>query len=156
MGVWSDMTGALDHAAGSTDEAIGRTFDNQPGGGVIDGTTETVTGVGEAVLDVPADAFNATTGTGQNLGWFGVIDRQADPRSWDGDQSDWADPSEATTGISGFFAGATQAGGHVVGEAAEGAGTSLWNQPKVLALAVLAVLVVLAPYAQTAANLSEN
>jgi hypothetical protein len=36
VGVWSGITGALDHAAGSTDEAIGRQFDDTEGGGFAD------------------------------------------------------------------------------------------------------------------------
>lgn len=106
----------------------------------------------EAIADVPADAFNAATGTGENLGWFGVVDRKLDPRSWDGEQPDWAEPADWNDGISGFFAGATQAGGHVAGEAASGAGQSLWRQPKVLALVSLVVLAVLGPYAEMLAT----
>lgn len=36
MGLWSGVTGALDDAAGSTDEAVGRQFDDEQGGGFID------------------------------------------------------------------------------------------------------------------------
>lgn len=36
MGVWSGVAGALDHAAGSVDEAVGRQFDDTQGGGVSD------------------------------------------------------------------------------------------------------------------------
>ncbi|MDS0280631.1 hypothetical protein [Haloarcula onubensis] len=38
--VWGAVTGALDHAAGSVDESIGRQFDDEPGGGFAD-ITET-------------------------------------------------------------------------------------------------------------------
>lgn len=41
MGVWSSVTGALDHAAGSFDESIGRQFDDTPGGGFADADTWT-------------------------------------------------------------------------------------------------------------------
>jgi hypothetical protein len=109
----------------------------------------------QRLLDVPADAGETTTGTGENTGWFGAFDRAADPRSWSGEEPDWAEPSEQTDGISGFFAGATGATGHVVDEASSGAGSALMQSPKLLALAVLAFLMVLAPYAGMAANLSE-
>jgi len=71
--------------------------------------------VGEAVVDVPADAVNATTGTGQNLGWFGAIDRGLDPRS----PGEWADPEEAPGGLSGFFNGATGATTALAGDVGE-------------------------------------
>jgi hypothetical protein len=35
-GVVESVTGALDHAAGSVDESIGRQFDDEPGGGFAD------------------------------------------------------------------------------------------------------------------------
>lgn len=60
-----------------------------------------------ATLDVPADAANATTGTGENLGWFGKIDRALDPRNVDDDE--WAEPSGSTSGLSGFFQAGTGA-----------------------------------------------
>jgi len=133
------VAGVADDAAGSTDEAVGRTFDNEAGGGVVDGTVETTTGVGTAVLDVPADAVNATLGTGENLGWFGVIDRKMDPRSWgSGPDPDWADPSDATTGISGFFRGATGAAG------------GLARQPILLVLLGLGALLAVGPALLTA------
>jgi uncharacterized protein YjbJ (UPF0337 family) len=150
-----DVAGVGDHLAGNMDEAVGRTFDDQQGGGVVDGTVDAVAGVGERALDVPADALNATTGTGENLGWFGEFDRAADPRSWSGEEPDWAEPSEQTDGISGLFAGATGATGHVVDEASSGAGNVLLRTPKLLALLVVAILVMLAPYARAAANLSD-
>jgi hypothetical protein len=85
------------------------------------GFLDTVTGgaveVGERIIDVPADAVNATTGTGENLGWFGTIDKKLDPRSVDDDE--WAEPSEANDGLSGFFkagTGATTALGAKTGE----------------------------------------
>lgn len=36
MGLYDDVAGALDHAAGSTDEAVGRQFDDEPGGGFVE------------------------------------------------------------------------------------------------------------------------
>ena len=66
-------------------------------GGLVDSAVN----VGEAIVDVPADAVNATTGTGENLGWFGEIDRALDPRNVADDE--WADPSGATSGLSGFL-----------------------------------------------------
>lgn len=41
MGIWNTIAGAADHAAGSTDEAFGRQFDNQEGGGIADADTYT-------------------------------------------------------------------------------------------------------------------
>jgi hypothetical protein len=111
--------------------------------------------LGTRALDVPADAWETTTGTGENTGWFGEFDRQADPRSWNGEEPDWAEPSEQTDGISGFFGAATGATGHVVDEASSGAGNALLQTPKFLALLVIAGLLMLAPYASVAANLSE-
>lgn len=151
-----DVAGVGDHLAGSTDEAVGRTFDDTPGGGVVDGTVDAATGLGERVLDVPADAVNATTGTGENLGWFGVVDRQLDPRSWSGEEPDWAEPSEATTGISGFFAGATGATSEVADQAATGAGQSLLRTPKVAVLLVVAALALLAPYVDVLGGLLDE
>lgn len=42
-GLVDSITGALDHASGSVDEAIGRQFDSQSGGGIAD-TGPVVTG----------------------------------------------------------------------------------------------------------------
>jgi hypothetical protein len=112
--------------------------------------------IGRRILDVPADAINATTGTGENTGWFGEFDQQADPRSWNGEEPDWAEPSEQTNGISGFFGAATGATGHVVDEASSGAGNALLQTPKFLALLVVAALMMLAPYASMATNLTEG
>ena len=36
MGAWDDLVDAADHAAGSTDEAVARQFDDQQGGGFAD------------------------------------------------------------------------------------------------------------------------
>ena len=44
MGMFSGITGTLDHLAGSTDEAIGRQFDDEPGGGFADPDTWTSAG----------------------------------------------------------------------------------------------------------------
>ncbi len=141
MGGFLDgIASTLDHAAGSTDESIARTFDDESGGGVFD--PDTYVSAGEDVLDVPADAWNATTGTGEDLGWFGELDRALDPRSWDGEEPDWAEPSEETDGISGFFAGATGATGEIVNEAAEGAMGPLLRNPALLFLVLLVVLYV--------------
>lgn len=147
---YNKVAGVTDHLAGSTDEAVGRQFDDTKGGGFTD--PDAYVGFGEDVLDVPADAINATTGTGENLGWFGVVDRKLDPRSWDGEEPDWAEPSERNDGISGFFAGATQVGGHVTDEATRGAAPALFQSPKLLALLALFVLSLLAPYADLAAS----
>jgi hypothetical protein len=147
---YNKVAGVTDHLAGSTDEAVGRQFDDREGGGFTD--PDAYVGFGEDVIDVPADAWNATTGTGENLGWFGEIDRKLDPRSWNGEDPDWAEPSEATDGISGFVAGATGATGEIVDEASKGAGASLKRNPKLLALVVVVVLSLLAPYVRVLAE----
>lgn len=41
-GIFDDVAGGLDHLAGSTDEALGRTFDDSKGGGLLDGFQQTV------------------------------------------------------------------------------------------------------------------
>jgi len=74
------------------------------GSGLIDGAIDTGVGIGEAVLDVPADAINASTGTGENLGWFGVADRRLDARNLYKDDVEWAEP---TADNDGFWSGVT-------------------------------------------------
>jgi hypothetical protein len=63
MGILGDaydtVAGAADHAAGSVDEAVGRTFDSKPGGGVVDGAVET----GEAVYSATAGAADFAAGS---------------------------------------------------------------------------------------------
>lgn len=144
------VAGPADHLAGSTDESIARQFDDTKGGGFAG--PDAYVGFAEDVIDVPADAVNATTGTGENLGWFGVIDRKLDPRSWDGNEPDWAEPNDRNTGISGFFAASTQVAGHVTDEAAKGAGPALARNPKLLAVLAVAVLSLLAPYVEVLAS----
>jgi hypothetical protein len=111
-------------------------------------------GVVESVLDVPADAINATTGTGENLGWFGEIDRQLDYRTltgeMDADSDEWAEPTEETTGISGAFhatAGQTAAAGEDAADAANDVAqfgfAQLFENPALLALAALVSAYVL-------------
>jgi hypothetical protein len=41
MGLYDTVAGAADHLAGSTDEAVGRQFDGEKGGGFADGDTYT-------------------------------------------------------------------------------------------------------------------
>lgn len=119
--------------------------------GVDEGTD--VPGPGDAarrVLDIPADAINAATGTGENLGFFGYLDRRLDYRvltgEMDADSDEWAEPSDATTGISGFFAATGQQAGAATEDAAGGLWTALKQSPALLVGAVLAALVVLRPY----------
>lgn len=71
--------------------------------GFLNDVADGAVNVGERVIDVPADAINATTGTGENLGWFGKIDRALDPRAIANDE--WAEPSPENDGLSGFFRG---------------------------------------------------
>ena len=77
-------------------------FDNVP---VVSDVEDAAGTAATAALDVPADAVNATTGTGENLGWFGAIDRGLDPRGISEEEA--AEPSADTTGLSGFFAAGT-------------------------------------------------
>ncbi len=152
MGNWIPGVGGL--SPGEIGETVGGAIGGSGGSGSTpeDGNN----GIVESVLDVPADFANSITGTGENLGWFGVVDRRLDPRSWGEGMPDWADPSEATTGISGFFAGAVGSVGEVVDEASQGAGRSLWRNPKLLALVVLAGLLALAPYADLLAGVAQE
>lgn len=54
--VWDQIAGTADHLAGSTDEAFARTFDDTPGGGLIDGYIQTA---GGTALSAPlADAVD--------------------------------------------------------------------------------------------------
>lgn len=106
--------------------------------------------VSTGLIDIPADAVNAATGTGENLGWFGVIDRRLDYRvltgEMDADSDEWAEPSDATTGVSGFFAATGQQAGAATEDAAGGLWTALKQSPALLVGAILAALVLLRPY----------
>ena len=44
---YQGVAGVADHLAGSTDEAVGRQFDDQEGGGVADGIVDTGAGIGD-------------------------------------------------------------------------------------------------------------
>jgi hypothetical protein len=122
-------------------------FDNIP---VVSDVEDGAGTVATAIADVPADAVNATTGTGENLGWFGVVDRNLDYRvltgEMDADSDEWAEPSDETMGISGFLA----ATGQQAGAASEDAGAGLWTilkqSPALLAAAAVVVAVVVRPY----------
>ena len=66
------------------------------------------------LIDIPADAVNAATGTGEDLGWFGAIDRGLDPRGIARTEEEaerldlegfQAAPTPENTGLSGFFKG---------------------------------------------------
>ncbi|WP_435348996.1 hypothetical protein [Haloarchaeobius sp. HRN-SO-5] len=50
------VAGTADHLAGSTDEAVARTFDDTEGGGILDGTTETA-----------GDVYDTIAGTADHL-----------------------------------------------------------------------------------------
>jgi len=120
-----------------------------------EGVDWTLADVGSAILDVPADAVNASTGTGENLGWFGEVDRHLDYRSMTGeldpnDPDDWADPSnEEAQGLSGTWyavTGQTAAAGE---DAADAAGDvtawgfgQLLDNPALMALAALVVVYI--------------
>jgi len=75
MGIYDQVAGALDNAAGSTDEAVARTFDDQPGGGVVDGYQEyaaTVWGpAGNAASDAAGDAVDSAADA---TGLGGLVD----------------------------------------------------------------------------------
>ncbi|MFC7131659.1 MULTISPECIES: hypothetical protein [Salinibaculum] len=61
--------------------------------------------VATGALDAPADLANTLTGTGENTGWFGVIDRTLDPRaSGVGSGEDTFAPGDAP-GANGLLAG---------------------------------------------------
>ncbi len=56
--------GFWDHALGSTDEAVARTFDDEPGGGIIDGTVETADHVLGSTDEAVARTFDDEPGGG--------------------------------------------------------------------------------------------
>jgi hypothetical protein len=95
-------------------------------------------GVFTALVDVPADFLNAATGTGNNLGLAGELDRALDPR--DIDQGDVPDPTPENTGFAGFIRGTFGAGGAAVGEAAQAAAPALLRSPTGLLALVLALV----------------
>jgi hypothetical protein len=51
MGIVDDVAGVADNLAGSTDEAVGRQFDDEPGGGLIDGYQSYAAEVYDPVTD---------------------------------------------------------------------------------------------------------
>jgi len=77
--LWNQVAGVGDHLAGSTDESIGRQFDNTPGGGFAD--YNTYAGVGDHLAgstdesiarqfdDIPGGGFADTTA---NSFWSGA------------------------------------------------------------------------------------
>jgi len=96
---------------------------------------------GKAVLDVPADAINAATGTGRNLGFFGDVDRALDPRP---DPPD-VDPTPENTGLSGFLRGAGGAVGSAVGQTGSAAVAGATGGPGgLVAVGALAALAIVA------------
>jgi hypothetical protein len=108
-------------------------------------------GITDRIIDVPADFVNASTGTGENLGWFGVVDRALDYRVWTGEMNvyspEWANPNDQTTGLSGAVAAAGQQAGAAGEDAAQGLWATLKQSPVLLIGAVVAVAVLLRPYA---------
>ncbi|WP_435358443.1 hypothetical protein [Haloarchaeobius sp. DFWS5] len=58
--LWDSAAGLADDLAGSTDEAVARTFDDEAGGGIIDGTTETI-GAGYDTVAGTADHLAGST-----------------------------------------------------------------------------------------------
>jgi len=113
--------------------------------------------IGARVGDLGGDFAGTITGTTENAGWFGAVDRGLDPRNPD----EWADVTDATTGISGFFAGLTGAGSAAVGEAVQGVqrglGTKLMLILTAAAGTALFVLIayLLRPWITVAAGGSE-
>lgn len=75
MGIVDSVTGALDHAAGSTDEAVARTFDDEPGGGVVDGYQEYAGSIWGPPTDAAGDAAgDAVDSAADATGLGGVVD----------------------------------------------------------------------------------
>lgn len=90
MGVWSDLTGALDHAAGSTDEAVARSFDDEPGGGLWSGTAGWFDHAAGSMDESVARSFDDEPGGGLldgalDTGADILIDHPGDPAhdAWD-------------------------------------------------------------------------
>jgi hypothetical protein len=121
-------------------------FDDVPVvGGVEDAAGTAVT----ATLDVPADFINSATGTGENLGWFGVADRALDPRAVADDE--WAEPTAENSGLSGFFDAGGGALGGLAGQTAGaasdiGGGASRGILKGLLENPIFAVILVAAGY----------
>jgi hypothetical protein len=146
MSLWNDVAGAADHLAGSTDEAVARTFDNEEGGGVIDGTGQAAANTATAPLDFGADFVNSSTGTGENLGWFGVADRQLDYRTltgeMDADSDEWAEPTDETTGLSGAVRATSGQAGAAVEDAGEATLGDNWEIIAGVGLVILGYLAI--------------
>lgn len=104
---------------------VGSAYDNISGDDPWLGHDDPLT----MALDIPADAVNATTGTGEELGFFGEVDKHLDYRSLTGeldpnDPDDWAEPTAETTGLTGAFhavAGQTAAANEDVNQVADAA-----------------------------------
>jgi len=103
MSVTNDRYIKVPDSLGATQPVVP---DDDGGSGLIDGAIDTGVNAGEAWLDWNADRLNALTGTGENLGWWGVVDRRYDARNLYKDDIDWADPTAENNGLwSGLTAG---------------------------------------------------
>lgn len=76
MGIYDDVAGALDNAASSTDEAVARTLDDEPGGGVVDGAQEFAdsTGISGALDNAAGLTDEAVARTFNDEPGGGVVD----------------------------------------------------------------------------------
>jgi hypothetical protein len=102
MSVTNDRYIKVPDSLGATQPVV--PDDDDGGSGLIDGAIGTGVNAGEAWLDWNADRLNALTGTGENLGWWGVVDRRLDARNLYSDDIEWAEPTSENDGI---FAGLT-------------------------------------------------
>lgn len=128
--------------------------DSGGNGGPFLGHSDPVT----ALVDIPADAVNASTGTGKNLGFFGKVDRTLDPRASEvGPGKDtFVPPDSEKKETQGLGAGLKAGLGATGATAGKGAATvvsgvvsglvpQLLKSPALLALVAGAVLWLLRP-----------
>jgi len=77
MGWYDDVAGVADHLAGSTDEAVARSFDDEEGGGLWDGATGVLDHAAGSTDEAVARSFDDEEGGGLWDGFAGVLDHAA-------------------------------------------------------------------------------
>lgn len=90
MGLYDDIAGAADHLAGSTDEAFARQFDDEEGGGIIEGISpEQATDINPFDESIVDEVFGGTTSAERDgdphAGQTGLVEDTLDsiPRQFD-------------------------------------------------------------------------
>lgn len=171
MGFLDDAAGGLDHLAGSTDEAFARQFDDEEGGGIVDGTVETAQDV--ATNDA-VEAAAQTTLT-PVLGPFAMLAHEenrvvadhmagstdesvarqfdADPGGGFADEDTWESAAEDAQNVADD---AADFAGDAAEDATDFAGDTLIpdltlkQKAGLAAIALLALMVIARPYASLA------